>query len=158
MPLGGPIREIALAVVPPDDPAITPRLRKWMWGVFVVTMGLVVSVVLNVGLAFGLISIFGFDGFAKATDLRDLTISQQRLTQSVEAARKEDKQGRDQIAAAVIGKNIFDLRVAQCTAVKAHQVNLAQSYANQIADQKSQYYSLANRGYDEMSCAELGLQ
>lgn len=94
---------------------------------------IVVSV--HIALACGWLSVTGFPGFAKATDVELL------------------KRGQVDAAAEVVAQNIFDTRVRQCQALTPES---RQFYAARLQALLTRYVELTQREYSRMpACGEL---
>jgi hypothetical protein len=89
----------------------------------------------HIALACGWLSVTGFPGFARATDVESL------------------KQGQVTAAAEVVAQNIFDTRVRQCQATTQEA---RQFYAGRLQSLLTRYVDLTQRVYPALpACGEL---
>lgn len=98
-----------------------------------------------IALAFGLISVFGFNGFAHAGDVSELKKSQFELTRSVQMASND-------IMAIVVGGQVFELRTRQCAAAKGGNVDLYTAYSSELNNKMELYRRVSQRDYQLQAC------
>lgn len=94
-----------------------------------------IVVSIHIALACGWLSVTGFPGFAKATDVETL------------------KKGQIDAASEVVAQNIFDTRVRQCQATSPES---RQFYASRLQFLLKRYVDLTQREYSRIpDCGEL---
>ncbi len=95
--------------------------------------------------SFGLITLFGFTGFAHAGDVQELKMSQQTLAASVQRASNE-------VMAIVVGGQVFDLRVKQCAAAKVGAVDAYNAYSSEMVNKLELYRRVSGQLYPLQAC------
>lgn len=100
---------------------------------------------MNYALAFGYVTLFGFTGFAQASDMTDLKASQRTLSQSM-------TQNTNEIMGVVIGEQIFDLNYKRCAAIKQQSDDAIQAYSYELQSKMDYYQRMTGRIYTLQGC------
>lgn len=130
--LTGKMWATARSLKPP--PSDDPQVRAWRYFIVAITVTNSLSIAGHIALACGLTPFFG--GFAIAADTR--------------VAAAEVKQARVEF----IEARLFDLRVAQCQAIK--RGDNPQAFTIQLQQQWQRFREVTGRDPQIPTCAELG--
>lgn len=133
------------AVWPRREAFETDQFYIWRAILGAVTFFVAGALTMNYALAFGAISVFGFTGFAQASEVSDLVKQQQ-----IQYARL-DRKG-DEIMATVISGQISETRFRQCTAIKAKNDDLVRSLSEELQGRLDAYQAYKGRSYNLQSC------
>ena len=131
-------QKLAESIIPPHD-ADGPAVTRWRLRIATLVGLTLVSQVALYALAFGIVNVFGFTGFAQASDLT--TVSQQ-----VQAGRVDS-----------LDQQLLELKEKQCDAQSQTPQNTeaARQYGERIYERAQQYYSLTQKYPPIPSCSEL---
>ena len=131
MPMLDLLADVAKTLVPPPDSDHNANLR-WRWSVAIVSSVSLIGVIGISMAAFGLAP--GFDGFAKAADLKQ-SVAEQRIHWTFDADSR-----------------LLDLRIKHC---EAKTPEAKQLYWGKISELLIRYQQLSGRTYNLPSCADL---
>lgn len=100
---------------------------------------------MNYALAFGAVSLFGYTGFAQASEVADAMKQQEQRF-----ARLDRKS--DDIMVVVIGGQISDSRFRQCTAIKSGNQDAIRSLSDELQRGLDAYQGYKGHGYNLQPC------
>jgi hypothetical protein len=131
-------QKMADALIPPHD-ADGPAVNRWRFRIAAILGLTIVSQAALYALAFGIINVFGFTGFAQASDLT--TVAQQ-----VQAGRIDS-----------LDQQLLELKEKQCDAQSQvpQNTDAARQYGERIYERSQQYYTLTQKYPPIPSCSEL---
>jgi hypothetical protein len=144
-----------LPTVPPRD-LDDESMYRWNFAVFVNLAIIGGATFVNMALIWGIIPVV-FGGFATAASMNDTNKSIMMLQQTLDIARKESASSKNEIQATIIGQNIYNLRIMQCQALKAHNGTAVESMESQIKQKKAEFRNAAGYEYETSSCENLGI-
>lgn len=133
------------ALFPSREPFETNRFLIWRFviaGVALISFG---AIMMNYALAFGAISLFGFTGFAQASEVTALVTQQNQ--QFAQLSRKSDD-----IMVVVIGGQISDSRFRQCAAIKSGNQDAIRSLSDELQRGLDAYQGFKGQRYNLQAC------
>ncbi len=143
---GVDLGKIVTAVVwPRREEFETGHFYGWRVSIAVGVLFLGGTLAMHIALACGLVSLFGFTGFAQANDVSDIkrSIIEQRALMTA---------GNNEVMAIVVGGQIFDLRTRQCAAVKMKNYDAISSYSLELQGKLELYQRVSGRQYPLQQC------
>ena len=96
-------------------------------------------------LACGIVSLFGFNGFAQASEVSELKAQQKQLAQQIVASNNQTME-------IVVGGQVFELNNRVCAAHKAGNLDAEASYRQQLQGTLDTYERVSGRQYRLQGC------
>lgn len=139
------IKALVLLVFPRMEPFETGNFYGWRIYIAALALFTAGAVAMNYALAFGIITLFGFSGFASASEVSDIKQSQTRLEIAMEIKGNA-------IMGIVVGGQIFELRTKQCAARKAGNTEADVAYGSELSSQLDAYRGIMHHQYSLQDC------
>ena len=150
------LKDVAAALKPPPDGAPTPEYRWRTTVAYSIIVGYGVAL-LQAALIWGLLSTFGFSGFARAdsVDRRFDQIAADKLAgqKVIEDVKSSMTQNTNAILARVISGQILSTYASECAARRSGNTALAANIDTQLSDLQVSYMSVSGtREYPLRPC------
>ena len=138
-------RYVVAHLIPHREPFETGHFYGWRNCVFAALLFLGGVMSAHIALACGLVSVFGFTGFAQASEVSELKAQHKQLAQQIVSSNNETM-------AIVVGGQAFELNNRLCAARKAGNADAEASYRQQLQGTLETYVRVSGREYRLQGC------
>jgi len=139
------VQTIVAHLVPHREQFETENFYGWRNCVFAALLFLGGVVTAHIALACGMITLFGFNGFAAASEVGE-------IKRKLEQQAKQIVASNNQTMAIVVGGQVFELSNRLCSARKAGNTDAEQSYRQQLQGTLETYERVSGREYRMQAC------
>lgn len=139
------ISAIFWSVFPTKEQFETDRFFSWRVSMAALALFGAGMATMNYAIAFGFVTVFGFSGFAQASEVSDLIKQQQAQFAQL------DKRGND-IMLTVLAGQISDIHFKQCAALKASNNDTYWALQDELQSKMDAYQSIQGRRYLLPAC------
>jgi len=138
-------RAIIAHLLPHREPFETEHFYGWRNCVFASLLFLGGVVASHIALACGIITLFGFNGFAAASEVGEIKLKLEQQARQIVSSN-------NQTMAIVVGGQIFELSTRLCAARKSGNLEAEQSYRQQLQGTMDTYERVSGREYRLQPC------